>query len=130
MNKTKAVFLTILSVVIIGACLCVMIDKYQPVVIENANAKELIKEPINIIPINPVNLIGIKRTNAINLIKSKTLNNGKYELNRLSKIEKYSVIDMIKDNIVGKRIDITNDAYYFRDGKVIFKMDYFINNLQ
>ena len=121
----RAVFLTILSVVIIGVCLYIMVDKYQPIVIENATAKE-----INVIPSGMVNLKGQQRANAINLIKSKTLYKGKYELNRLSKIEQYSVIDMIRDNVIGKRIDITNDAYYFQDGKVIFKMDYFINNLQ
>ena len=129
MNKTKAVFLTILSVAIIGAFLYIMIDKCQPIVMENANAQELIK-PVNIVPVNIVKLGGLERTNAITLIKSKTLNKGKYELNRLSRAEKYAVIDMVRDNFIGKRINITNDAYFFRDGKVIFRMDYFINNLQ
>jgi len=130
MNKTKAVIFAIASVIIIGVLFYAIADECQPV-IENANAEELIKI-INptLVPVNIVNLGGIERANAITLIKSKTLNNGKYELNRLSKIEKHSVIDMVRDNIVGKRIDITNDAYFFRDGKVIFRMDYFINNLQ
>lgn len=120
MNKTKYIIFAITSVIVLlGVGLFI---------IKSLESAEVVS-PEDILGKDPVEILSPQAIR-INSLKSRALVKDKYELNKLSKDEQYEIIDLIRNDIKGKRIsDIPKDAYYFEDGKVIFKIDYFINKL-